>query len=406
MSNPSAKPFGSADRSTHASQWEAERSSAHQRGEGEPARSPYAPKRSRGNAAAESAGHDVPPPRFLVSSRHRADEDQDPPDFAESPSRFGDNRAQEDDSLEVGGRYGAAADQHGEEPDEIDLLRLEESVRRLQREAATNRARSYDERLAPPNDPEEETTGRSVETYIDGFRVPASLQPEILTPPSELRAGRGRQWTLLSMLVASAVAAPVTYYFATNGSTPAPDTRLASVDSRSRPVPSVEPQTTATTTIPVRSQRFQPPGAEKKEAGTSRPREAAAPVTVVPKRAPSSPGQASETPPPAARVEQSMPPLVMRKLDPAEIEVLIKQGQEFVEAGDFVTARLVFQRAAEGGSAGAALSLGATYDPVVLQRLGVRGVEADVNKARIWYERAKEFGAPDADRRINTLANR
>ena len=56
--------------------------------------------------------------------------------------------------------------------------------------------------------------------------------------------------------------------------------------------------------------------------------------------------------------------------------------------------------------AAAALALGASYDPVVLSRLGVRGVDADVGKARAWYQKAKEFGAPDADRRLSTLANR
>jgi len=69
-------------------------------------------------------------------------------------------------------------------------------------------------------------------------------------------------------------------------------------------------------------------------------------------------------------------------------------------------ARLVFQRAAEGGNAVAALALGATYDPVVLASLGVRGVDADVAKARTWYQRAKDFGEPEASRRLDVLANR
>jgi TPR repeat protein len=123
------------------------------------------------------------------------------------------------------------------------------------------------------------------------------------------------------------------------------------------------------------------------------------------------------TPPPQQNVERAAPPPQVaertpqpapqtRTLDPAEVDVLVKQGQQFVAAGDFVTARLVFQRAAEAGNAAAALALGASYDPVVLSRLGVRGVDADVGKARAWYQKAKEFGAPDADRRLSTLANR
>jgi hypothetical protein len=82
-------------------------------------------------------------------------------------------------------------------------------------------------------------------------------------------------------------------------------------------------------------------------------------------------------------------------LDPREVDALIEQGQQFVAAGDFVSARLVFQQAAEAGSAAAALALGASYDPVVLARLGVRGVDADVSKARAWYQKARELRAPE-----------
>jgi TPR repeat protein len=93
-------------------------------------------------------------------------------------------------------------------------------------------------------------------------------------------------------------------------------------------------------------------------------------------------------------------------LGQAEIDLLVKQGQQLVAAGDFVTARLVFQRAAEAGNAIAALALGASYDPVVLASMGVRGVDADVGKARAWYQKAKDFGEPEATRRLDVLANR
>jgi hypothetical protein len=55
----------------------------------------------------------------------------------------------------------------------------------------------------------------------------------------------------------------------------------------------------------------------------------------------------------------------------------------------------MLQRAAEGGDAGAALTLAGTYDPLVLEKLGVqRPSAADVVKARAWYERAEEFALP------------
>jgi len=125
-------------------------------------------------------------------------------------------------------------------------------------------------------------------------------------------------------------------------------------------------------------------------------------------RAPPPPVERAAPPAPAPIIERAPPQAqqATRTLDAAEVDVLVKQGQQFVAAGDFGTARLVFQRAAEAGNAAAALALGASYDPVVLSRLGVRGVDADVGKARSWYQKAKEFGAPDADRRLSTLANR
>src|SRR5262249_37153908 len=116
------------------------------------------------------------------------------------------------------------------------------------------------------------------------------------------------------------------------------------------------------------------------------------------------PPPARVEPPPVARV--APPPLPTRVLAPAEIELLVKQGQEFAAAGDFVTARVVFQRAAEAGNAVAGVALGASYDPAVLAGLGARGVDADVNKARSWYQRAKDLGLAEASRRLDLLANR
>ena len=91
-------------------------------------------------------------------------------------------------------------------------------------------------------------------------------------------------------------------------------------------------------------------------------------------------------------------PQARSTLDPREVDALVKEGQRFVVAGDFVAARLVFQRAAEAGNAAAALALGASYDPVVLARLGVRNVDADASKARAWYQKAKELGASATSR--------
>jgi hypothetical protein len=93
-------------------------------------------------------------------------------------------------------------------------------------------------------------------------------------------------------------------------------------------------------------------------------------------------------------------------LDPDQIKLLMKQGEQFIAAGDFVTARMAFQRAAEAGDANAAVAVGATYDPTSLAKLGAVGIGADVAKARSWYQKAEKLGSPDARRRLEVLADR
>jgi hypothetical protein len=89
-----------------------------------------------------------------------------------------------------------------------------------------------------------------------------------------------------------------------------------------------------------------------------------------------------------------------------DVSALVEQGKAFVEIGDLVAARILFRRAAKAGDAAAAIAMGATYDPVVLAERGVRGVAADLDKARAWYERAKDMGSSEGPRRLEMLANR
>jgi hypothetical protein len=115
-------------------------------------------------------------------------------------------------------------------------------------------------------------------------------------------------------------------------------------------------------------------------------KEAAAAATLVaPKPVATDPAAA----PPAA------PPLA-----PEEITVLMRRGEEFLKAGDIASARLSLRRAAMGGSAQAALALGATYDPQFFVELGVLGLPAEPAQARSWYERAAELGSGEARRRL------
>ena len=93
-----------------------------------------------------------------------------------------------------------------------------------------------------------------------------------------------------------------------------------------------------------------------------------------------------------------------RQLDAEEIATLINRGTELLKSGDLVSARLLLRRAAEAGSASAALMLGTTFDPLVIQQLGAIGVASpDVAQARQWYEKAVELGSDAASQRLAKL---
>jgi hypothetical protein len=93
------------------------------------------------------------------------------------------------------------------------------------------------------------------------------------------------------------------------------------------------------------------------------------------------------------------------RLDSDEIATLVKRGQDFIADGDLAAARLLLRRAAEAGSAEAALTLGTTYDPVMLRRIGAIGATADPAQARQWYQRAAELGSTAASQQLAGLGD-
>jgi hypothetical protein len=93
-------------------------------------------------------------------------------------------------------------------------------------------------------------------------------------------------------------------------------------------------------------------------------------------------------------------------LDPNEIVSSLKRGDALIASGDLAAARLVLRRAADAGDARAAMTLAETYDPAILEKLGVHGIVPDLAMARGWYEKAKQFGATEATRRLELLASK
>jgi TPR repeat protein len=93
-----------------------------------------------------------------------------------------------------------------------------------------------------------------------------------------------------------------------------------------------------------------------------------------------------------------------RNFSADEIDRMVNRGEAFLAQGDVSAARVVLVRAAEARDPRAALALGSTYDPTVLQRMGAVGIKPDPEKAHFWYERAAEFGSGEAGKRLTALA--
>jgi hypothetical protein len=127
------------------------------------------------------------------------------------------------------------------------------------------------------------------------------------------------------------------------------------------------------------------------EANAAQPPAEALPVAVPPPVAAPPSGDAAVT------------PIVSLPLDADEIAMLLKRGKDAFSTGDLAAARLLLRRAAEAGSAEAALALGATFDPLVIRRLGAIGAAPDAAQARQWYQKAVALGSPTASQPLAQL---
>jgi hypothetical protein len=145
---------------------------------------------------------------------------------------------------------------------------------------------------------------------------------------------------------------------------------------------------------------------------TMQGRGAATPAAATPPGAPApvaatSPAAAPVAPlPPEPVQEPKIPGDSIHRLDPNEIASSLRRADDLIASGDLAAARLVLRRAANAGDARAAMTLAGTYDPVILEKLGVHGFVPDVAMARVWYEKAKKFGSAEAPQRLELLASK
>jgi hypothetical protein len=411
MSTPTEKPINPIDPFVHVPH------ETHGRGgrehhpiesDGEPIRSPYAPAKARERAGAEGdPGKNDPLWSPYAPKKARTQSVQAPhvamtenaapiapPGGLESLREHSERHAL-DGELDTLLQPAHPHSQQPEHPvaarrDESirDLKRLETTLRRIQREEVAARIPRAAQLPPVPGLVTPDASRRRRGREMPDFPSPRSLEPERMPPPPT-RSRRDKLRAPLVILVASIFAIPIGYYFSTGGwspsSRPSPGPQTASLGLQ----PNAPPSSIVQQEVPPTIARDDDRGMLAPSETSSQP----------PLR--SSEGETVVMLQPSAADDPAI-----RMLDPEVIKLLMRQGEQLIATGDVVTARTVFQRAAEAGNADAAIALGATYDPNVLAKLGVVGVSADVGKARSWYQRAETLGSPDARGRLNVLADR
>jgi hypothetical protein len=122
---------------------------------------------------------------------------------------------------------------------------------------------------------------------------------------------------------------------------------------------------------------------------------------------PAAPAANPVLPPAAPAANPVAPPAAptARRLDPDELEVLLKRARNLLAIGDVASARLLLERAADAQDVNAALMLARTYDPEVLGTSDARSVTPDPEQARLWYRKAAELGSERAQQRLAQMQN-
>jgi hypothetical protein len=402
MSTPTGAPINPIDSFPHAAHETRERADAQQPAaerDSERARSAYAPKKPRTlppQGADVAINEDVAPlvaPRQPDRSRQHSEHyavdneaalSSHDPDSSLEPARPQDHHRKQP----AGARRDA---------DISDLRRLETTLRWIQREEVAVRIPRAAQLPPVPGLARADIGGRSHGDESSDFRLPRSLEPERMAPPPS-RSRRPALRALLTFLIATILAALTGYYFWTGywspSSQPPRGPQMASLAVKGDAPPSIRQKELP----PTPAQDGDRAIAVQRETSSQRPE-----ILQLPSSSESEPVAMLQQ---SATRERAMPSSkASRVLDPEEIKLLMKQGEQLIAAGDVATARTVLQRAADAGDANAAMALGATYDPNVLARLGVVGVNAELEKARSWYQKAETLGSPDARRRLDLLAN-
>jgi hypothetical protein len=124
--------------------------------------------------------------------------------------------------------------------------------------------------------------------------------------------------------------------------------------------------------------------------------------------APAPPQPQAMAPPPQAAAAADTPQAraePIQELSPNESAGLVRRAQELLASGDLQGARLLLTRAADAHDARAALLLAKTFDPTASSQFSAADAGPDLVQARNWYQRAREWGSPEAQRQLDALAS-
>jgi hypothetical protein len=230
------------------------------------------------------------------------------------------------------------------------------------------------------------------ETTVSALEVTASPAKALLPPKSQPSpAASAQDWAAPTTAPAPPKSQPSPIANGQDGAAPT----IAPAPPKSQPSPAASGQDGAALTASLPAPKFQP-----SQAASARDGAAALP--------PLQPSQVARAQNDLARVSEPQSPPVpasssAKRLDAAEVAMLVNRGMEYLKNGDFPSARLLLKRAANAGSPSAALMLGATFDPLFLPRIRLDGIEPDVAQARQWYEKALELGSEGASQRLTEL---
>jgi hypothetical protein len=248
---------------------------------------------------------------------------------------------------------------------------------------------------APVDRPRAWRLGGSSETF-SGDRAMQALQRQLALNPEKIPeppiADAQSLWPFALRLGAVVAAAAIAAWgIVVLSDTKQLGSETVQADVQSSPQPAAR-AVKRVKLVQVRSANEAPPAAQEQPAAQQEP--AAPALSVV------TPQPPSIAPQPAAAQSASGTMV----LDRDEIAMLVKRGKDFLSEGDLASARLLLRRAAEAGSADAALALGASFDPIVIERLGAVGVQPDAARARKWYQTAATLGSEAASQQLANLA--